>query len=220
MKNTFIVSFLFMSIFAFGQKLEIGIIANPNYSYRVFKADEDMKLLFGGEKPTIGYELGVFTLIPINENIGIESGMRYSRMGFSFGKISTFNDDGSFHSSFYAQQQYDFLNVPIKAKFKFFKDRKFSLESKIGINNNIFLTEQSKSDGVWYKNESSTVKKYQLGVSAGIGTSTLIGKNFKVYFIPTVNYCPMSLYGNDVRAKRYLYNLGAEFIVTYQFSKR
>lgn len=207
----------FISVVVNSQTLELGVISNPNYSFRTLNVKKGSTIKPEGEVAILGYDLGflIITDLPRN-NILLESGLVFSRMGFSYGE--TFSINGSPSET---QHRFNFLNIPLNVSIHWNKKKKFSLMSKFGFQNYWLLEEfLNNSEGGHLNLDNNETRKYHIGITSGFGFSVAFKDRFRVCFMPNVNYLPLSLSKADGSFSRHLYSIGSEIRVSYKFIKK
>lgn len=219
-KIVLVTIFILLSLMSLkGQSFELGLVGSPNYAYRRAHSEKDLKFLYEGEKPRVGFGYGVAIIHRFTEKLAIETGIRYVRMGYSYGKQTVTNDDQTQKKVIESFHQFDFLNVPVKTELILFNNRNLSPIVKIGMNNYFFVGEWVEVDNNKESTNISSVRGYQPGISVSLGVSARINNCITGYFSPTLDYFPYSLYRPKDPVKKYLFSVGAELILSYRFSK-
>ncbi len=181
-------------------------------------ANKDFKFLYEIEKPIFGYEFGLCILKKIGGRFSLESGVRYSKMGFSQGKVNIL--DGSEEREFTLIHRFDFVNVPLKVQMNFISNSLITPIAKVGINNNIFINEfVNDFEGNWHENKAFNNRKYQPAISIGMGILVPIGDRFKGTLLPNLNHSLVSIDKTNPPIKRHLYSISVEMMVSYNLGK-
>jgi len=89
---------------------------------------------------------------------------------------------------------------------------------KLGLNNYFSVGEWIESENSKEKTNISSVNKYQLGLSIGIGMIGKLNDRLNCFFSPNVNFLPFSLYGSDGSIEKYLFSIGGELSITYKLN--
>src|SRR5260221_9733026 len=133
------------------KRISIGIVFSPDYCYRTLKPDnsEISKSIVNYrdslEIPNYGFTTGLSALFQLNKNFALETGLQYSDKGEKTKSYTEFfysfaggGPDSAKASSVY---HYDYLDVPLKANYYFFKKRlKMFLSG--GLSANFYLAER------------------------------------------------------------------------------
>ncbi len=228
-----IFPFMFVMIINCYCQLEIGAQLTPGYVNYIKAVDKGAKPYnVNDEEPTFGFETGFIVRMALNQDIYIESGIRYSRLGIKF-QSDFLVDGGSRKVTDFIIHRFDYINIPIIIQLNLLPNRRLAPLIKTGLQNYIFLEEYFKSSGKllvnkedqkavkeWQKNDAWANRIYTPGVSLGVGIQGKLGERFKYSVVPTINYQLLNIDGNRPPIRRNIYLTGVEFMVTYRLNKK
>ena len=124
-----------------------GIHLSPDYSFRTLKNTSDAAvndLIIGMrndiEIARFGYTTGVNLLFHCSKNVGLETGIQYSTKGYSskYREIIFQIPEPGLPEKFKSTYSYQYVGIPLKARFVF-GDNKIRLLSSVGIITNWLL---------------------------------------------------------------------------------
>jgi hypothetical protein len=172
-----------------GRRLQLGIIASPEVSYRYLKnlgggAQTDQYITNNNksERKKFGYAAGVSLCFQLNDYIGLEGGLQYANKGYQYKGYN-----------YVTAINYQYLDIPAKVNFTF-GQHKLRFIASAGLTTHIILA--GKISDV--QGDSDTGKPVKLdlsyylipnlsaSVSAGIDYQINARSNFRVQ--PTFNH--------------------------------
>jgi len=217
LKVHFVLFILFFGIQQLSaQGTEIGINFCPSYAHRTVKSSGDFSSIYKGEKPILAYSLGMYMTKALSSNVSIRTGLDYSRMGFSLGKIHLRNDQGEHIKTITPKRYFDYLTIPVTVQYHWSSNKKIVPIAEFGLSNSLFIAERFNPDnGEIQKNNQSQARQYQLGLLAGIGAKMNIKDRLVVTAISNLHYMPFTVEDSNNPIQRKLYAIGINCMVGY-----
>jgi Outer membrane protein beta-barrel domain len=235
MKNISLLLCCFISSFTEAQtietslnrakKIRLGINFSTAIGYRkIINADKniynDYIIVSRNEKEnsSFNYDIGATICYLLNEKINIETGIQYTKKGYSFKNQYLVFENPTGNDLVYANGKYNFnyLDFPFKINIEFGKKRiafaagiGFMANALIGNNQKLYVT---YADG---RNEIRTVKndfefrKFNISSIFSAGINCKINNKSNLKIAPTFQYGIVSII--DAPIKEYLWNVGVNF---------
>ncbi len=194
MKYLFMLVLAFLSLTLLGQKklnkIAIGFSFSPDYSFRTLKnsggdgsTDLVIKIRNDIEKAKFGYSTGLNVTFHFSNLLGFETGILYSNKGYKTKEqqLTYFPPNPSLPDKSSTIYSYQYIGIPLKAKFYFGKNKTRFTTSAGFITN--FLINVKQSINLKYPN-GSTEKKNQSSTSGfnkvDISPMVSIGVDYKI----------------------------------------
>jgi len=206
-------------------KFRVGIIAQPNLTYRrLFKIENDdfLDLIINDrnerEIPKLGYNFGLNTEFKIADHFKLETGLNYSNKGYRTKKIVAITSQPEF-SHFKISYAHHYIEVPLVLSYIVGKN-KLKLISSIGVSMNVLVSSKRKSI-LYYENSSNeiaysnmnnefvTYKKFNLTPTISIGAEYQINAKTSIKVQPTFNYSILKIIDAPISA--HLWSSGIQF---------
>lgn len=214
-------------------KLSIGYSFSPDYNFRSLQygGDDKFDLIIKKsrnemEKAKFGYTTGLNVTFNFSDLLSFETGVCYTNKGYRIMEryINTFPADPNFPDRAAISYCYQYIGIPIKARFSFGKG-KIRIISSAGVMTgflvNVKTTMNYKyGDGkTEKKNRSSTsgFNKVDLSPMVGIGVDYKLTDKIHLSAEPTFRFGLIKTV--DAPIKENLWNAGVVFSVSYHLKK-
>ena len=196
MKQLLTLLLTFLSAITFGQKskqankISIGYSFSPDYNFRTLKnsdgnssTDLVIKSRDDIEKAKFGYTTGLNVTFHFSDLLGFETGVQYSNKGYKTKEqdLTYFPPNNSLPNKATTNYSYQYIGIPLKAKFTFGKSRTRFISSAGFMTNFLLNVKQSTNykypDGkTEKKNQSSTSGFNKIDISPMVS----IGVDYKL----------------------------------------
>jgi len=206
-------------------KFRVGIIAQPNLTYRrLFKIENDdfLDLIINDrnerEIPKLGYNFGLNTEFKIADHFKLETGLNYSNKGYRTKKIVAITPEPGL-SHFQISYAHHYIEVPLVLNYVAGKN-KLKLISSIGVSMNVLVSSKRKSI-LYYENSSNKTtysdmdndfeqyNKFNLTPLVSIGAEYQINTKTSIKVQPTFNYSILKIINSPISA--HLWSSGIQF---------
>lgn len=235
MKQLLPLLLIFLTTTTFGQKsrqenkISIGYIFSPDYSFRTIKngdgnstTDLVIKIKDEIEEAKFGFTTGFYVIFHMSGVVGLETGILYSNKGYKTKEQDLLNIpiDPSLPNKASLNYSYQYMGIPLKARFTFGKD-KIRFTTSAGLMTN-FLTGAKETAYYKYadgktkkKNQYSTsgYNKIEVSPMAGIGLDFLLTDKLHFTTGPTFRYGLSKVQNKPVQEK--LWSTGLVFGIIY-----
>ncbi len=211
MKRLLFFITIFIALTAQGQnekasqkKIQIGVNFSPDYSFRTLKnndgspsSDFVIKSRNDIEIAKIGYTTGLNVCFNFSQLVGLETGIQFSNKGYKTNNrdLVYFPPNPNLPSKAKTNYTYQYIGIPLKAKFSFGEERIRFLTS-IGFMTNFLLNVKQTnnyeySDGKTEKKTLSSKSDYKnIDISPMISAGIDYKLNSKIHLLvePTFRY--------------------------------
>ena len=222
MKNTITLFIFLLSVALYSQtsdtlkpkKNHIGFSLSPDYCFRKLTTNASTEWIKESvdtlEVGKLGYTMGITYQYSLNKKIGFVSGILLSNKGEKTKKQYT-----SQPTVFNYNSQYYYLDIPLAAKYNFFR-KKISLFASLGISCNIFLNHRT-SQITGYKNDDKKINSYSktnispinIAMIGSFGLECPLTKKWNFRLEPEYRRSLTSIANTPI--KKYLYSIGLNF---------
>ena len=235
MKQLLILLLTFSAATAFGQKskqgnkISIGYNFSPDYSFRILKngdgnssTDLVIKSRDNIEKAKFGYTTGLNVTFHFSDLLGFETGVQYSNKGYKTKEqdLTYFPPNTSLPNKATTNYSYQYIGIPLKAKFSFGKSKARFISSAGFMTNFLINVKQSTNykypDGkTEKKNQSSTsgFNKIDISPMVSIGVDYKLTDKIHLSAEPTFRFGLSKT--KDAPVKEKLWNAGLVFGISY-----
>lgn len=235
MKQLLMLLLTFLTATTFGQKskqgnkISIGYSFSPDYSFRTLKNGDGnsstilvIKNRDNIEKAKFGYSTGLSVTFHFSGLLGFETGLQYSNKGYKTKEqdLTYFPPNPSLPDKETTNYSYQYIGIPLKAKFSFGKNKVRFISSAGFMTNYLINVKQSTnykySDGKTEKqNQSSTSGFNKIDISPMVS----IGFDYKLTDKIHLSAEPAFRFGlsktTDAPVKEKLWNAGFVFGISY-----
>jgi hypothetical protein len=240
--NRLLLILLTLSLQTFGQdttttrhKLFIGLNLSPDHCGRLITQNDksisnatwsrDKALEDSIIRPKFGYTAGISFDYQINNWLSVETGLQFSNKGFKTIPILTiYNSSNPFGGFTEATNiiSYEYLDIPLKAKFYFLKNR-FQLLASIGATFNYLLrvtvktipTEETETNKTETNVDDYPYNKINISPTISFGAKYNLNDKLNLQLVPTFSYGLLKLNDKDYKVD-HLWSLGANVIFYYR----
>jgi len=235
MKQLIMLLMTLMSLTAFGQnskqanKITIGYSFSPDYSFRTLKngdGNSSTALVINSrdniEKAKLGYTTGYNVTFHFSDLLGFETGVQYSNKGYKTEEqdLIYFPPSPSSPNKATTTYSYQYIGIPLKAKFAFGKNKVRFISSAGFMTNFLVNVKQSinlkYSDGkTEKKNQSSTsgFNKIEISPIVSIGVDYKLTDKIHFSAEPTFRFGLSKT--KDAPVKENLWNAGLALGISY-----
>ena len=165
---------------AYGQtnKFDIGIEGSPSLIF--LRGINTIDKLI---KPTIGFSGGLFFQYNFKKVVSLRTNIAFERKGFTF-PIQRTDSNGNLLGEFTANSNYDYMTLPILVRATFGDRVQFFVNAGPYFGYLIKQTFVSKGDNIptVTDNQTSLTKRFDTGISTGLGLSVPIKTKFAFSF--------------------------------------
>ena len=235
MKQLLMLLFTFLSATTFGQnskqvnKISIGYSFSPDYSFRTLKngdGNSSIDLVIKSrddiEKAKFGYTTGLNVTFHFSDLLGFETGVQYSNKGYKTKEqdLTYFPPNPSLPNKATTNYSYQYIGIPLKAKFTFGKSKARFISSAGFMTNFLINVKQTSnykySDGkTEKKNQSSTsgFNKIDISPMVSIGIDYKLTDKIHLSAEPTFRFGLSKT--KDTPVKEKLWNAGLTLGISY-----
>lgn len=134
-------------------------------------------------KPTIGFSGGLFFQYNFKKVVSLRTNIAFERKGFTFPILRT-DSSGNLLGEFTANANYDYMTLPILVRATFGDRGQFFVNAGPYFGYLIKRTNVSKGDNIptATDNQTSLTKRFDTGISTGLGLSVPIKTKFAFSF--------------------------------------
>lgn len=187
------------------KKLDIGIFLSPTYANRHLVSGPAFHT---DEKPIISYDVGALITVLKKGEATVQTGLVYSRKGYNWGELYFTPKPKPVPIEILT-----YLSVPIRVTHPIAKSPVYFIA---GVTNDILLSQKLKvrnppTDG-HTAGRTGDARKYNVGVTLGIGQELIKDQLFRLRVEPTFNYQLRAYVGDGFPGKRRLYTMGLTLI--------
>ena len=235
MKQLLLVLLTFSAVTAFGQKAKqgnkfsIGYSFSPDYSFRTLKngdgnssTDLVIKSRDDIEKAKFGYTTGFNVVFNFSDLLGLETGVQYSNRGYKTKEqnLTYFPPNPALPDKAITNYSYQYIGIPLKAKFSFGKNKARFISSAGFVTNFLINVKQS----IDYKYPDGKTDKKTQSLTAGynkidISPIVSIGIDYQLTDKIHLSAEPAFRFGlnrtKDVTVREKLWNAGLAFGISY-----
>ena len=235
MKQLLMLLLTFLSATTFGQKsnqgnkISIGYSFSPDYSFRALKngdgnssTDLVIKSRDDIEKAKFGYTTGLNVSFHFSDLLSFETGVQYSNKGYKTKEqdLTYFPPNPSLPNKATTNYSYQYIGIPLKAKFIFGKSKARFISSAGFMTNFLINVKQASNykypDGkTEKKNQSSTsgFNKIDISPMASIGIDYKLTDKIHLSVEPTFRFGLSKT--KDAPLKEKLWNAGLALGISY-----
>ncbi|MBS1755487.1 MAG: PorT family protein [Bacteroidetes bacterium] len=212
-----------------GNKISIGYSFSPDYSFRTLKngdgkssTDLVIKSRDDIEKAKFGYTTGFNVTFHFSDLLGFETGVQYLNKGYKTKEqdLTYFPPNPSLPNKATTSYSYQYIGIPIKAKFSFGKNKVRFISSAGFMTNFLINVKQSTnykySDGKKEKKDQSSnsgFNKIDISPMASIGVDYKLTDKIHLSADPTFRFGLIKT--KDTPVKEKLWNVGLVFGISY-----
>lgn len=235
MKQLLMVFLTFPVFTTFGQnskntnKISIGYSFSPDYSFRTLKngdgnssTDLVIKSRNNIEKAKFGYTTGFNVIFYFSNLLGFETGIQYSNKGYKTKEqdLTYFPPNPGLPNKATTNYSYQYIGIPLKAKFAFGKGKTRFISSAGFITNFLISVKQSTnykySDGKTEKKDQSSTSgfnKIDISPMISIGVDCKLTDKIHLSAEPAFRFGLSKT--KDAPVKEKLWNAGLVFGISY-----
>ena len=235
MKQLLTLLLTFLSAITFGQKskqankISIGYSFSPDYNFRTLKngdgnssTDLVIKSRDDIEKAKFGYTTGLNVTFHFSDLLGFETGVQYSNKGYKTKEqdLTYFPLNPSLPNKATTNYSYQYIGIPLKAKFTFGKSKARFISSAGFMTNFLLNVKQSTNykypDGkTEKKNQSSTSGFNKIDISPMVSIGVDYKLTGKIHLLAEPTFRLGLKKTKDAPVKEKLWNAGVAFGISY-----
>ncbi|MEM6687277.1 MAG: porin family protein [Bacteroidota bacterium] len=168
MKKVLFVFVLCLGYFSNAQEFSFGV--RGGYNLAGIQGDNA-----NGFQMRHGFHIGIVTEIKITNTFSVQPEISYSQQGSDQSSVFIFEEFPLIDTALEAR--YNYLNVPVLAKYYVFKGFSVEVGPQVG-----FLLSAEVDDGMQVVSAKDQIKTIDVGVTIGIGYKLTNGLNFGVRY--------------------------------------
>lgn len=170
----YIAFLLFFSTAIYSQdKIKIGV--NTGITYSSWRGN----VIVENYESEFSFLTGGYFEYYIKENVSLKSNLNFERKSFNAGERNFVNEFGEFLGTSSITINLDYLSLPIMIKYDLGKRQNFFVNG--GIFMGYLLSEKSKAKGIVNSTDDlEQLKKLDIGLTLGVGTSISLGEKSKL----------------------------------------
>lgn len=211
-------------------RVSIGLIFSPDYSYRTLKSDDDGKWVADSrdtmEIHKFGYTTGLSLVYKLNSNIRFETGLLFSDKGEKTKPrtgLIVLEPVAILPVKVRFIYSYNYLDIPFKINY-LVSDKKLKLFITGGLSANIFLFQKTTSiieyeDGTTERNTLTDRRRgfdrINLAFLVGFAAEYELSKRLRLHLEPVYRRSITSIISSPL--KEYLFSAGVNTGVYYKF---
>lgn len=203
------------------QRVQVGFNAGPLVGHRLLRTDSEMfRKLFSEERAIVRYGVGADVALRVGADWQVGTGLLYAPRGFGL-RVQINDVNGPLPEDAKIRYHFNYLDVPLWAKYRFGVRERQSLYALAGFNNSFFLRDRivvrhsvAPSSGRHF----DALRRYLPGAMMGLGMRRSINDKLLIEVGPQATLQLDNVFDGNLPLKRFLYTAGLTFRVAYDLS--